>query len=122
MRLAVAGIEAPTILISADSVTHGKPDPEGYLAAAARLGVAPQRTLVFEDAPAGVEAGRAAGAWTLGITGTYDAGSLAASKIVGTLEGITVAVAANESGLRLGFPTNDEPASDQPHSAMRKYA
>ncbi|MDN5756402.1 MAG: HAD-IA family hydrolase [Micrococcaceae bacterium] len=112
LRLAVAGIEAPTVLISADSVAHGKPDPEGYLAAAASLGVDPQRTVVFEDAPAGVEAGRAAGAWTLGITGTYDAGSLAASKIVETLEGITVAVAAGDAGLRLGFPTADEPAGD----------
>lgn len=107
VRLAVAGIQAPEVLVSADSVARGKPDPEGYLSAAAALGVAPQRALVFEDAPAGVEAGRAAGAWTLGITGTYDAGSLAASKIVGTLEGITVAAGADGAGLRIGFPTTN---------------
>ncbi|MDN5756365.1 MAG: HAD-IA family hydrolase [Arthrobacter sp.] len=107
VRLSVAGIEAPAILVSADSVAQGKPDPEGYLAAATALGVDPQRTLVFEDAPAGIEAGRAAGAWTLGITGTYDADSLDASKIVGTLEGLTVAVGGDGTGLRIGFPTVD---------------
>lgn len=104
VRLALVGIEAPAVLVTADSVDRGKPDPEGYVAAATALGVDPARTLVFEDAPAGVEAGNAAGAWTLGIAGTYDAGALAASRIVTTLAGTTVATGQGGTGWRVGFP------------------
>lgn len=103
-RLALVGIEAPAVLVTADSVTRGKPDPEGYLAAAAALGVDPRRTVVFEDAPAGVQAGNAAGAWTLGIAGTYDADALAASRVVTTLAGTTVTAGAEGAGLRVELP------------------
>ncbi|WP_417235453.1 HAD-IA family hydrolase [Arthrobacter sp.] len=104
VRLGLVGIEAPAVLVTADSVSRGKPDPEGYLAAASALGVEAARTLVFEDAPAGIEAGNAAGAWTLGIAGTYDAGALAASRIVTTLAGTTVTAAAGAAALRVDFP------------------
>jgi len=58
-RLAAAGIAPPAVMVTAEEVTRGKPDPEGYLAAADRLGVDPAEALVVEDAPPGVEAGRA---------------------------------------------------------------
>ncbi len=54
--------------VTAADVTRGKPDPEVYLSAAARVGVAPTRCLVVEDALPGVRAGKAAGAATLGLT------------------------------------------------------
>lgn len=60
-RLAAAGLPVPEVLITASDVTTGKPDPEGYLLAAKRLGVAPQRCIVFEDTFAGHEAARRAG-------------------------------------------------------------
>jgi sugar-phosphatase len=60
MRLECAGLPAPPVLISSDDVGRGKPDPEGYLSAAERLGVAPERCLVIEDTPAGLEAARTA--------------------------------------------------------------
>ncbi len=60
-RLSAAGIAAPEVLITADDVGNGKPDPEGYLAAADRIGTAAGRTVVFEDADSGVRAARAAG-------------------------------------------------------------
>jgi HAD superfamily hydrolase (TIGR01509 family) len=60
-RLSAAGIASPAVLITADDVSNGKPDPEGYLAAAQQIGVAPDRTVVFEDAASGVLAARAAG-------------------------------------------------------------
>ena len=60
-RLAAAGLPEPRVLITADDVRHGKPDPEGYAAAAAGLGVDPTEAVVLEDALAGIEAGRAAG-------------------------------------------------------------
>jgi HAD superfamily hydrolase (TIGR01509 family) len=49
------------IIVSADDYKHGKPAPDGYLLAAARLGVAPADCLVFEDTEMGIEAATAAG-------------------------------------------------------------
>jgi sugar-phosphatase len=61
-RFRAAGLPRPHVCITAEQVTRGKPDPEGYLRAAAALGVVDPRTcVVLEDAPAGVEAGLAAG-------------------------------------------------------------
>jgi HAD superfamily hydrolase (TIGR01509 family) len=48
-------------LVCADDYTRGKPDPEAYLMAAAQLGVAPEKCLVFEDTELGIQAARAAG-------------------------------------------------------------
>ncbi len=61
-RLRAAGLPVPEVLVSADDVTLGKPDPEGYQAAARRLGLAPSSAVVLEDSRAGIEAARAAGA------------------------------------------------------------
>lgn len=61
-RMRKAGITPPPILIAAEDVTRGKPDPEGYLAAAAKLNVTPSDIIIFEDAPAGLEAARRSGA------------------------------------------------------------
>jgi sugar-phosphatase len=60
-RFEVAGIPDPGVLVTADDVTRGKPDPEGYLAAARALGLAPADAVVVEDTGAGVQAARAAG-------------------------------------------------------------
>ncbi len=67
-RLGAAGIAAP-VLVTVDDISSGKPDPEGFLLAARRLGVEPTRCLVVEDAPAGVAAGRAAGALVAALKG-----------------------------------------------------
>jgi mannitol-1-/sugar-/sorbitol-6-phosphatase len=69
IRLTAAGIEVPPVLVTSDDIGRGKPDPEGYLVAAGRLGVAPEDCLVVEDAPVGVRAGRAAGALVAGLAG-----------------------------------------------------
>ena len=50
---------------------QGKPAPDGYLKAAAGLGVAPERCMVIEDTPAGAMAGRAAGATVIGLRTTF---------------------------------------------------
>lgn len=67
-RLAAAGLPLPDVLVTAESVERGKPDPEGYALAAQLLGVDVKRCLVFEDAQAGIAAGRATGATVLAIT------------------------------------------------------
>ena len=67
-RLAAARIR-PAVLVTTGDVRAGKPDPEGYLLAARRLGADPGRCLVVEDAEAGVRAGRAAGATVAALKG-----------------------------------------------------
>ncbi|MFO0892387.1 MAG: HAD family phosphatase [Isosphaeraceae bacterium] len=56
-----------SMLLGAEDVSHGKPDPEIYTRAAERLGVPAGSLLVLEDSPAGVAAGVAAGAFVVGI-------------------------------------------------------
>lgn len=61
-RLRAANLPVPTVLVTAEDVERGKPDPEGYRTAAKRLRIPPQNTVVIEDVPIGIEAARAAGA------------------------------------------------------------
>ena len=81
-RLGAVGIELPAVVVYAGDVSRGKPDPEGYLTAARRLGVDPAAALVVEDSPPGIEAGRAAGAATVAVTSTHAAAQLAAADVV----------------------------------------
>jgi sugar-phosphatase len=62
VRLKAAGLPIPKRLLTSDDVTNGKPDPEPYRKGAALLGVPAPKCLVFEDAPAGIRSGKAAGA------------------------------------------------------------
>lgn len=75
-RLATNGLPAPAVFVTADEVTLGKPHPEPYLKGAELLGLSPQDCLVFEDAPAGIEAARAAGMSAIGVATTYPAAEL----------------------------------------------
>jgi HAD superfamily hydrolase (TIGR01509 family) len=68
-RLGAAGIPEPPLLVTVEDVRVGKPDPECYRIAAAKLGVDPARCLVVEDAAPGVDAGRAAGMTVVGLRG-----------------------------------------------------
>jgi sugar-phosphatase len=67
-RLRAAGI-SPPLLVTSEDVRAGKPDPEGYLIAAARLGADPRQCLVVEDSEAGIHAARAAGALVAALKG-----------------------------------------------------
>jgi len=70
-RLTATGLIVPEVLVTAEDVADGKPAPDGYLAAARALGVAPADCMVFEDAPAGLQAGRAAGAAVVAVAGAH---------------------------------------------------
>ncbi|WP_245582401.1 HAD-IA family hydrolase [Neorhizobium lilium] len=70
-RLSAAGITPPRYMVTAEDVTIGKPNPQGYILGAQRLGVSPAQTLVFEDVLAGIQAGEAAGADVMVITATH---------------------------------------------------
>jgi sugar-phosphatase len=75
-RLRAAGLPIPDVLVTAEEVDDGKPHPAGYLRAAELLGVDPAHSVVLEDAPAGVEAGRAAGMTVIAVLTTNDASAL----------------------------------------------
>ncbi|MEU0756459.1 HAD family hydrolase [Streptomyces albogriseolus] len=90
-RLGAVGI-LPKTLIAADDITRGKPDPEPYLLAARMLGVDPADCVVFEDAPAGLQAGRAAGMTTVALTTTHRAEELTADLVVKDLSALSALV------------------------------
>ena len=77
-RLGAVSIEVPEVMITADDVAAGKPDPAPYLAAARALQIAPTRALVFEDAPSGAAAARSAGATVIGVATTHRPGDFEA--------------------------------------------
>jgi sugar-phosphatase len=82
-------------MVCGDEVETGKPDPEGYLTAATLLGAEPGACVVFEDAPAGIEAALAAGMRVIGITTTHAASALTgASAVIDDLREFDAALAA----------------------------
>jgi sugar-phosphatase len=70
-RLAEAGIPMPRFIVTAEDVKVGKPNPQCYILGAERLGVRTSDCLVFEDVPAGIKAGEAAGSDVMVITATH---------------------------------------------------
>jgi HAD superfamily hydrolase (TIGR01509 family) len=80
-------------IASLEDITRGKPDPEVFLVAARKAGVPPGRSVVFEDAPVGIQAAKAAGMRAVGVTTTHPAGALhaaGADEVVGSLAGFDV--------------------------------
>ncbi|HET7477840.1 MAG TPA: HAD-IA family hydrolase [Dermatophilaceae bacterium] len=69
-RLRAAGLPVPDVMVAAEDVTEGKPSPQGYLAAAARLGLPPVECVAFEDAEAGLQAAIRSGAHTV-VVGSH---------------------------------------------------
>jgi mannitol-1-/sugar-/sorbitol-6-phosphatase len=87
-RLRSAGLPIPPVLVCAEDVARGKPNPDAYLMAAAALGVSPADCIVIEDAPAGVEAARAAGMGVVALTTTHPAEDLSADARASSLSAI----------------------------------
>ncbi|HMG12056.1 MAG TPA: HAD family hydrolase [Gemmatimonadaceae bacterium] len=101
-RLRHTGLPLPTVMICADEITRGKPDPEGYLTAAARLGYSSADCIVIEDAPAGLEAAQAAGMRAIAIATTYPPDGLkAADAVVARLADLSVNFAGDEIQISL---------------------
>lgn len=88
-----AGLPIPAALVSADDVSRGKPDPEPFVRAATLLGRDATRCLVIEDAPAGIQGAKAAGATVLALRTTHRDEDLgAADAMTGSLDDVSVAV------------------------------
>jgi len=79
VRLRAAGLPIPPRLITSSDITHGKPHPEPYLKAASILGFSAEECVVVEDAPAGIESGKAAGARVIAFPTTVAAVELQAA-------------------------------------------
>jgi sugar-phosphatase len=79
VRLRAAGFPIPERLVTARDVPRGKPHPDPYLKGAQLLGVAPAKCVVLEDAPSGVQAGKAAGARVVALRTTSSDAELQAA-------------------------------------------
>ena len=102
MRLAGAGFIVPDRLVTAETVSEGKPNPAPYLAGAALLGFAPEDCVVFEDSASGVAAGCAAGCIVVGTTFSHEAEHLeCANYLVRDLTEVTASVLPSNEGLTL---------------------
>jgi len=100
VRITAAGLPVPQKLITASDILRGKPDPEPYLKGAEILQLAPADCVVVEDAPAGIRAGKAAGARVLALRTTTPAAELAeagATWIIEDLSQVALRKDANSS-------------------------
>ncbi|MDG4883306.1 HAD-IA family hydrolase [Mesorhizobium sp. WSM4884] len=105
LRMAAAGIPVPAMMVSAEDVTRGKPAPDCFLLAAERLGVEARDCLVFEDAPAGIAAGEAAGASVMVISATHVHPMQTAHASIATYDALGIAV--DDSGWMVVEPQRD---------------
>lgn len=99
-RLQHTNLPMPRVLVAADDVTRGKPEPEPYLKGAAGLGIKPAECLVVEDAPAGIESAHACGMKVIGLTTTYSALELQNADAVAK-EFRQIQVTVQDNGLRV---------------------
>jgi sugar-phosphatase len=91
-RLAAAGLVPPAVLVTAEDVVRGKPAPDGFLAAAKRLGVDPEDCLVWEDAPAGIASAEASGAAVMVVGATHSHPMATRHPVIANYEDLTVTV------------------------------
>lgn len=103
LRLGIVGLPVPDVMICAEDIVRGKPDPQGYRMGAERLGMRPENCVVFEDAPAGIEAGEAAGAQVVVITATHQAAHHGGRFAIAGYEDLKATATAG--GLRLALKT-----------------
>jgi sugar-phosphatase len=107
VRIRAAGLPWPKQLITSADVQRGKPDPEPYLKGATSLGLAPAACLVVEDAPAGIRAGKAAGAAVLALRTTDDDAELTtagAGWIVTDLDSVHLSTSGGNEHIELHLP------------------
>jgi mannitol-1-/sugar-/sorbitol-6-phosphatase len=110
-RVRYTRLPTPSIMICAEEISRGKPDPEGYLTAAARLGRSTEDCIVIEDAPAGIEAAHNAGMRAIAIASTYPAHYLGeAAAVVEQLSDLTMVydgeqILINIDSRQAGIPT-----------------
>jgi len=93
-RIRAAGLPLPSVLVPVDEIRKGKPNPEGFLLAAEKLGVDPKECLVFEDTRPGIQAGLNAGMHVVGLLTTTTAENLAHQTLARDFRDVRVTVVA----------------------------
>lgn len=105
VRIRAAGLPLPKTMVTSTEITHGKPHPEPYRKAAAKLGFSAGECVVVEDAPAGIRSGKAAGAIVIAvqtILGEAELRQAGADWVVHDCAEIRAAVSQKGLSLRLG--------------------
>ena len=104
VRIKAAGLPLPRKMITSNDIHRGKPDPEPYLKGASALGFPPGECIVLEDVPAGVRAGKSAGARVIAFTTTVPTTSLHESGADWILNGCAdIRLVNHGMALRLGL-------------------
>ena len=104
VRLRAAGLPIPKAMITSSDVKIGKPDPEPYLKAAVNLGLSASDCIVVEDAPAGIRAGKAAGARVIAVLTTMPRRDLEDAGPDWIVENCAeIAASTDDDGLQLGL-------------------
>jgi sugar-phosphatase len=107
-RIRYTGLPMPAVMICAEDISRGKPDPEGYLAAADRLGFSRANCVVVEDTPPGIEAAKAGGMRAIGIATTYPSERLVgADLVVERLADLSVEYRGGE--IHIGYSASAKP-------------
>jgi len=104
VRIKAAGLPLPRKLITSNDIQHGKPHPEPFLKGAGVLGFPARDCIVFEDVPAGVRAGKSAGARIIAFTTTVESAALKEAGADWVLRNCAdVRLLDSANGLHLGF-------------------
>jgi sugar-phosphatase len=104
VRLRAAGLPIPKLLVTGSDVVNGKPHPEPFLKGAALVGFPPDQCIVVEDTPAGIRAGKLAGARVLAFRTTMSDSELRAAGpdwLVDDCSSLSVVSASFERGIEL---------------------
>src|SRR5262249_40183136 len=110
VRLRAAGLPLPKLLVTGSDVANGKPHPEPFLKGAALVGFLPEQCIVVEDSPAGIRAGKAAGARVLAFRTTMPESALRAAGpdwIVDNCRSLQITGASLEHGIELVLETDN---------------
>jgi mannitol-1-/sugar-/sorbitol-6-phosphatase len=89
-RIIAAGLPLPRVIVPVDEIRNGKPDPEGFLQAAQRLGVASEECIVFEDTRPGIDAGLGAGMQVVGLLTTFSAQKLRHQPVIDDFRDVAI--------------------------------
>lgn len=104
VRIKATGLPLPRKMITSNDIQHGKPHPEPYLKGASVLGFPAEECVVLEDVPAGVRAGKSAGARVIAFTTTVKAMGLKEAGADWILDNCAdIRLLDREKGLRLGL-------------------
>jgi sugar-phosphatase len=109
-RLTFVGISTPAVLITADDIERGKPDPRIYALTAERLGVLPENCVVIEDAPVGIQGARAAGMPVIAVVTTHPREALQEADMI--VERLSDIRASTDDGLITIFVGGDHATAD----------